>query len=137
MSDEEDWRELLRGLSDAVSKIEDAAAQMDEAIQACDRFLSRAQRGGVSSDILEGLSLGLAFSTGIDWARAAPAKIADLHDRLVAHDAMVSDGELPASAHTWRYQLLERLSALDTRTEALARAFAERRVALETLHANS
>jgi hypothetical protein len=110
MSDENEWRNLMQGVSMAVKELEEGVNSMDRAVLECDRFILRAQRGLVSQDVLDGLRIGLDFTSGVEWLRGAPAQIAGLLEQLARHDDKVSDGELPATAHSWRYQIRERLA---------------------------
>jgi hypothetical protein len=133
MSEADDWQELMRGISGSVGKAEEAADGMAEAIRSVDRFMERANGGGVDENTLNGLRVGLWLNTTADWAGVVVAAVAELRERLADTDAQVASGELPASAHSWRHQLQERLAALDRRTQRLIRRLAERRKKLETL----
>lgn len=131
MNENDEWQELMRGLSAALTKVEDAADRMNGTIRECDRFLERARSGAITQDVLDGLRVGLAFSVGAEWVNDAPRKIVELREQVARHDAKVSGGELPASAHTWRHQIQGRMETLHERLETLARSLADRRTSLE------
>ena len=133
MSDDSEWRNLMQCISSEVKNLEEAVNTMDRAVLECDRFILRAQRGLVSQDVLDGLRVGLDFTNGVEWLRSAPAGIADLLEQLARHDNKVSEGELPATAHSWRYQIRERLAAIDEHTQTLSLSFADRRANLEKI----
>src|SRR5258708_3705478 len=133
MSEENEWRNLMQGVSEAEKGLEEAVHSMDRAVLECDRFIERARRRTGNQDVMEGLRVGLSFAAGVDWLRGAPTEIAGLIEKVVQHDDKVSVGELPATAHSWRYQIRERLAALEEHTHSLSRSFADRRAKLEKI----
>ncbi len=102
MTEASEWSERLNGLSKSLTTVEEAAASFEDALAACDRFLVRVEAGRVSDDILQGVQIGLSFVDAFTWLNEAPHKLDDLRETIGEIDAAVVDGELPATAHSWR-----------------------------------
>jgi hypothetical protein len=65
--------------------------------------------------LFAGLQLGLAFHDTSIEVRELSALIVEAREGVEALDAEVATGALPATAHSWKFQLAERLRRLEAR----------------------
>lgn len=109
------WASRMQNLANTVASLERTTGKVAGSLDGCDNFAQQAAGDGIPAEVLTGLGLGLSLIDVLTWIDEAPLTIHGAQEELRELNAAVEAGDLPSTAHSWRYQLIERLTTLESR----------------------
>jgi hypothetical protein len=110
---DEDWSKRQETFHAATTRAEERVSTLAGDVRGLRDFALADHSDRKGDQVFNGLRLGLAFHDTVTELNARRTSLADAREGIAAVDAEVASGRLPATAHSWRFQLAARLDHLD------------------------